>query len=120
MSGLDTPRFRIEVVGAIADILDGPKGNAFIGNGDDPTRGIGRKYKGLASEIFQSLEVREVNLWGIAFWQIGLQHLEALHVVLSASSCINASLPEYCHKQAFALRDTRDKAIDRGIETFKQ
>ncbi len=73
MSGLDTPRFRIEVVGAIADILDGPKGNAFIGNGDDPTRGIGRKYKGLASEIFQSLGKIDINA-GSALLEFGLEH----------------------------------------------
>ena len=61
MGGFDAPRLRIEVVGAIADVLDGPKGNAFIGDGDDPTRGIGRKHKGLASEIFQSLGKIDIN-----------------------------------------------------------
>ena len=32
MGGLDAPGLRIEVVGAIADILDGPKGETFIGD----------------------------------------------------------------------------------------
>ena len=73
MSGFDAPRLRIEVVGAIADVLDGPKGNAFVGDGDDPTRRIGGKHKGLASEIIQSLGKIDINA-GSALLEFGLEH----------------------------------------------
>ena len=41
MGGFDAPGLRIEVVGAIADILDGPKGETFIGDSHEAPRGVG-------------------------------------------------------------------------------
>ena len=57
MGGLDAPRLRIKVVGTIADILNGSEGDAFISDGNDPTRGIGRKHNGLAPQITYSFAV---------------------------------------------------------------
>ena len=41
MGGLDVPGLGVEVVGAGADVLDGTKGDALVGNGHDATRGVG-------------------------------------------------------------------------------
>ena len=76
MGGLDAPRLRIEVVGAIADVLDGSEWNAFIGDGDDPTRGIGRQHEGFTTQISQSLGVGEVNAWEFALGKVCLKDFE--------------------------------------------
>ena len=52
MGGLDTPGLRIEVVGAVADILDRPEGDTLVGDGDDAARDVGGQNEGLAPQIF--------------------------------------------------------------------
>ena len=61
MGGLDAPRLRIEVVGAIADILHGSEGEAFVADSDDTARDARGQYEGLATEVFEGLRVREVD-----------------------------------------------------------
>ena len=60
MSGLDAPRLRIEVVGAIADILHGAEGDTFVSDGDEATRGIRWQDESFATQVFQGFGVREV------------------------------------------------------------
>ena len=71
MSGFDTPGLRIEVVGAIADILHRAESDTLVGHSDEAPRGIGRQYEGLAPQIFQGLGVGEVDAWEIALRKIG-------------------------------------------------
>ena len=51
MSGLDAPGFRIEIVGAVTDILHRPDGYAVIGDGNHAARGVGWECEGFASKI---------------------------------------------------------------------
>ena len=44
MGCFDAPGLRIEVVGAIADVLGWPKDNTFISDIDDTAWGVGRQY----------------------------------------------------------------------------
>jgi hypothetical protein len=62
MGGFDAPRLRIEVVGAVADILHRAERNAFIGDGNDTARSISRQHEGFATQIFESLGVGEVYI----------------------------------------------------------
>ena len=59
MGGLDAAGLGVEVVGTIADVFGRAEGIALIGKGNDATRGIGREYKGLATQIAQGIGVRE-------------------------------------------------------------
>ena len=120
MGGFDAPGLRIEVVGAIADILDGPKGETFIGDSHEAPRGVGWQCQSLTTQVLQSRRIGEVNLWKITFGQIGFQHLEALYVVFCANPRLYASFPEYRHKQALTLRDAGDETIDGRLEAFKE
>ena len=71
MGGLDAPGFRVEVVGAVADILHGAERDTFVGDGNEATRGICRQHESLAPKVFQSLGVREVDAWEFALGKIG-------------------------------------------------
>ena len=51
MGGFDAPGLGIEVVGAVADVLDGTEGDATVGDGHDAARGVGGKDEGLAPQI---------------------------------------------------------------------
>ena len=68
MGGLDAPRLRIEVVGAIADILDGSQRNTLISDGDDAARGVGRRCQSLATEIFQGIRIGDIYSRMVALW----------------------------------------------------
>ena len=70
MGGLDAPWLRIEVVGAITDILDGSQRNTLISDGDDAARGVGRQCQSLATEIFQGVRIGEIYSRMVALWQI--------------------------------------------------
>ena len=71
MGGFDAPGFRIEVVGAIADILHRTESDTLVGHGDEAPRGIGRQYEGLAAKVFERFGVGEVHLWEVALGKIG-------------------------------------------------
>ena len=68
MGGFDAPRLRIEVVGAIADILDGSQRNTLISDGDDAARGVGRQCQSLATEIFQDVRIGDIYSRMVALW----------------------------------------------------
>ena len=55
MGGLDAPRLGIEVVGAVADVLDRTEGDTLVGDGDDAARGVGWENEGFAAEEFQCI-----------------------------------------------------------------
>ena len=71
MSGLDAPGFRIEIVGAVTDVLHRPDGYAVIGDGNHATRGVGWECEGFASKILQSVFVGELSLRKVALRQLG-------------------------------------------------
>ena len=61
MGGFDAPGLGVEVVGAVADVFGGTEGEALVSDGHDATRGVGREDEGLATEIFKSVLIREVD-----------------------------------------------------------
>jgi len=71
VGGLDAPGLRVEVVGAVADILHRSEGDTFVGHGDDSTWGVGRQHKCFATEIFQGIGVGEGDVGMFAFRKIG-------------------------------------------------
>ena len=117
MGGLDAPRLRIEVVGAIADVLDGSEWNAFVGDGDDPTRRIGGKHKGLASEVFQSLGEIDINA-GIALLEFGLQHFSCHTFAVKGLWLERTSFTQGTYKEALATGDARDETINGLVKAL--
>jgi hypothetical protein len=71
MSGLDAPGLRVEVVGAIADVLHRSEGNVLVGDGDEVFGCIGRQHEGLATEIAECLRVGEIDMREVTLWKVG-------------------------------------------------
>ena len=58
MSAFNSPFFGVEVVSAIAKVLDLSQGQASEGDGDDSFRCIVGQYQGFAAKILQGLRIR--------------------------------------------------------------
>jgi hypothetical protein len=61
VGGLDAPGLGIEVVGAVADVLDRTEGDTLVGDGDDAARGVGWENEGFAAEVAESVLIREID-----------------------------------------------------------
>ena len=61
MGGLDAPGFGVEVVGAVADVLDGAEGDSTVGDGHNAARGVGGEDEGLAPEVAEGVGIREID-----------------------------------------------------------
>ena len=60
--GLDAPGLGIEVVGAIADVLDKSERLAFEAYRHFATWGVGRQLQGFATQVGDGLGVRKTHL----------------------------------------------------------
>ena len=76
MGGLDAPGLGVEVVGTVADVFHRTEGEAFVGDGDDATRGIGGQHEGLATQVAKGIGVGEIDVRVLAFRQIRRQDFE--------------------------------------------
>ena len=63
MGGLDAPGLRIEVVGAIADILHWAESETLVGHSNDTARRISRQHNCLATKVAEGLGVGEIRCW---------------------------------------------------------
>ena len=123
MGGFDAPRFRVEVIGAVADVLYRSQRLSLVGDGDDASWGIWWQHECLASEILQRLCIWQVCRGKFAFWQIGFQHFELRVKGVSILSMLFfplSTFAQHAKEQAFATGDARDEAIDGGIEALKE
>ena len=61
MCCLDFPFFRIEVIGACADVLDKSEGTSFKAYGDESARRLFRQHEGFVAQIGNGLLVSELD-----------------------------------------------------------
>ena len=76
MGGLDAPGLRVEVVGAIADVLCWSQRDALVGDGDEAFGRIGGQHEGLATEIAECLRVGEIDMREVTLWKVGGEDFE--------------------------------------------
>ena len=124
MSGLDAPGFRIEIVGAVTDILHRPDGYAVIGDGNHATRGVGWECEGFASKILQSVFVGELSLRKVALLQLGGENFQVTdRYVNSMILWLAGGLPVFAEgtdKKTFTAGNAWYETIDGGIKALKQ
>jgi hypothetical protein len=124
VSGLDAPGFRIEIVGAVTDILHRPDGYAVIGDGNHAARGVGREYEGFASKILQGVFVGELSLRKLALRQLSGENFQvADRYVNSMILWLASGLPVFAEgtdKKTFTSGNAWYETIDGGIKALKQ
>ena len=76
MSGLDAPWFRIEVVGAITNILHRSERDAFVGRGDEATWSVWGKHERFAAEVLKCLAIGKFHLWEMALRHVGREDFQ--------------------------------------------
>ena len=124
MSGLDAPGFRIEIVGAVTDILHRPDVYAVIGDGNHAARGVGWECEGFASKILQSVFVGELSLRKVALRQLGGEDFQvANRYANSMILWLAGGLPVFAEgtdKKTFTSGNAWYETIDGGIKALKQ
>ena len=125
--GLDAPRLGVEVIGAIADVLDKSEWVPFEAYCHFTTWGVGRQLQGFTTQIGDGLGVSEIDRLtrnsslgreGGNYLRNCLVHSTPLSIQRGGGG--ESSFLQHAHKESFATRYTWDESVDGFIEPVEQ